>query len=156
MLFIRYCGSQFGNSGFVSDRTCGRLQFGQAEVENLPMTRICDENICGLDVSMNNSLAVSRVERVSNLDSQVEHLFQRNGLACDAVFQGLAFQKLHGDEGRAVLLVNLVDGANVGMIQGRSSLRLAVKTSQSLRVFGDLLRQKFQGDEARRRVSSAL
>src|SRR6266851_878637 len=153
MLFIRYCGPQFGNSGFVSDRTCGRCQFGQAEVQNLPTTRICDENICGLDVPMNDSLAMSRVERVGNLDSQIEHLFQRKGLACDAVFQGLAFQKLHGDEGRAVLLVNLVDGANVGVVQGRSSLRLALETSQSMKSLDTSSGRNFRATKRRRRVS---
>ena len=43
--------------------------------------------------------------------------FKVDRTACDRVFEGLAFEKFHGDEGHTVLFVNLVDGANVGVVQ---------------------------------------
>ena len=42
---------------------------------------------------------------------------------------------------------NFVDGADVGMIQSRRSLRLALKTAQGLGIFGDFIGQEFQGDK---------
>src|SRR5216683_5546772 len=59
-----------------------------------------------------------------------------------------AIKKLHGDEGAAVLLADVVNGADVGMIQGRRGLRLTPEASQRLGVFGDIIRKKLQGDEA--------
>ena len=40
-------------------------------------------------------------------------------------------QKLHRDEGLAVLLVNLVDGADIRMVERRSGLRLALKAASA-------------------------
>jgi hypothetical protein len=56
-----------------------------------------------------------------------------------------------------VLLVNFVDGADVGMVQGGGSLRFALEAGQSLRVFSNLVGQELQGDKAvQLYMSSAL
>ena len=60
------------------------------------------------------------------------------------MFQGLAFEKFHGDEGLAVLLVNLVNGADVGVVQCRSGLRFALETCESLLVTGDIFGKEFK------------
>jgi len=44
-------------------------------------------------------------------------LMSLHGASLDAVLQGLAFQVLHDDEGLSLMLTNVVDGADVGMIQ---------------------------------------
>jgi hypothetical protein len=64
------------------------------------------------------------------------------------VLQSHPFQKFHDDERLIALLSDLVDRANVGMVQGRSSSRLTSEPFQSLRVLGYILWQEFQGDEA--------
>ncbi len=81
------------------------------------MSTLGDENIRRLDVAMDNSLRVRSVEGVGNFDGQIQQRFGVDGAAIDAVFQGLAFEELHDDEGLAVFLVNLVDGTDVGMVQ---------------------------------------
>ena len=48
----------------------------------------------------------------------------------------------------AVLLANVVNRADVGMVQRRGRLRLSLKTRECLRVPGNLLRQKLQRHEA--------
>jgi hypothetical protein len=65
-----------------------------------------------------------------------------------AMLQRDPFQKLHHDEGPAILLADFMNRADVGMIEGGSGLRLALKTGQRLRVFGNFVGQKLQGDEA--------
>jgi len=47
-----------------------------------------------------------------------------------------------------VLIVNFVDRANVGMIQRGSSLGFALETAEGLRVFGYVVGQKLEGNEA--------
>ena len=50
--------------------------------------------------------------------------------ARDAVLQRHAVQKLHGDERLAVLLADVVDRADVGMVQRGGGLRLALEAAQ--------------------------
>ena len=59
-------------------------------------------------------------------------------------FELHAVQKLHGDERFAVLVVNLVDRANVRMIQCRGSLGFALEAAEGLRLFGYLVGKERQ------------
>jgi hypothetical protein len=54
----------------------------------------------------------------------------------------------HGDEGSAVFFANLVDGANIGMVQRGRCPGLAAKTFQRLRVLRQFIRKEFQYDKA--------
>jgi hypothetical protein len=51
-------------------------------------------------------------------------------------------------KGLSVVIVDLVDGADVGMVQSGGRLRLALESTQGLRVLGHFVRQEFQSDEA--------
>ena len=62
-------------------------------------------------------------------------------------FSVIAVEKLHGDEGLAIFFANVVNGADVGMIQRGRRLRLALKTSQRLRIASDFVWQEFEGDK---------
>src|ERR1700728_30070 len=64
------------------------------------------------------------------------------------MLQRYAVQKLHDNERLPLVLPNFVDGADVGMVQGRSGACFAAKTFQSLRNLRDIFRQKLEGDEA--------
>jgi hypothetical protein len=52
------------------------------------------------------------------------------GPTTDAVLQRQAIQELHHDEGLAFVLSNLVDGADVGMVEGGSCTGFAAETFQ--------------------------
>ena len=62
--------------------------------------------------------------------------------------QSLAFQQLHGDEVLAGHFSDLVHGADIGMIQGRSGPRLPTKAIQNLRILGQLIWKEFEGHVA--------
>ena len=64
----------------------------------------------------------------------------------DALLEGLPLQQLHGDKVAAVGLPDLVDGADVGMVQGRRGPGFALEALQRRRVFFQLSGQKLQGD----------
>jgi hypothetical protein len=70
------------------------------------------------------------------------------GLPAMRCFSVNPFQKLHSDECLAILLANVVNRADVGMVQCRRSLRLALKAGERLRISGNFLGQKLEGDEA--------
>src|SRR5437899_492900 len=63
------------------------------------------------------------------------------------MLQSLAIQELHRNKSLAILLPDVVDRANIRMIQRGCGLRLALETSQGLSVSGNLLRQKLESDE---------
>ena len=64
------------------------------------------------------------------------------------MLQRHAVQKFHDDEGLAVFLPDFIDGADVGMVQGRGRLSLSLEAGQCLRISGHFIRQKLQGDKA--------
>ena len=98
---------------------------------------------------MNNALAVSRAERVRNLNPSFQDFFKRERFARDVLFQSLPLEVLHGNEGLSVVITDFIDGANIGMVQCRGSLCLTVGSgSKSLRIWRKSVRKEFQGNEA--------
>ena len=71
-----------------------------------------------------------------------------SGPAVDEVLQSGAVEKFHGDEGFAVLFADIVDRANVGMIQRGGCLGFALEAAEGLLVAGNFVGKKFQRDEA--------
>ena len=57
-------------------------------------------------------------------------------------------QILHHEEGFAALLADVVDRADVWMVQCRRGFRLATKPLQRLPILRQIFREKFQRDEA--------
>ena len=51
------------------------------------------------------------------MDRNVEQWFQFQRLASDPLLQAFPFQLFHHDEGVPIVIINLINGANVGMIQ---------------------------------------
>ena len=64
-------------------RSCAELR--KAKVEDLCLASIGDKDVRGLDVPMHDALRVRGVERVSNLNAQLQDLIKGQRLACDAV-----------------------------------------------------------------------
>src|SRR4029077_7243240 len=104
------------------------------------------ENICGLDVPVHDALCVGSFEAVGNLNADVQEFGYFDGLPANAVLESLALEQLHGNERTAFELSNIVNGADVGMIEGGCSTRFATESLDSLSVLGDVLGKKFQGN----------
>src|SRR6266404_8862424 len=119
------CRSHFG----VGSR---HRQLRQSKIQNLRVTPLGYKNICRLDVAVHDSLGMRGVQGVGHLNWQWEQNFSFDRLSVDAVLQRLAIEKFHGNEGLTVVFADFMDGANIWMVQGGSSLCLAVKASQRL------------------------
>ncbi len=102
-------GCLAGGQGNVGD-------LGQAKVQNLGVTPLGHEDVCRLDIPVDDALSMGGVERVRHLDrhGQQDVEFQRT--ASDPVPQGHAVQILHGQEALAGVLADFVNRANVGMV----------------------------------------
>ena len=122
--------------------------FGQSEVENLGVAASGHEDVGGLDVAMHDALGVRRIERVGDLNAKVEEGVGFQGPARHAVLEGLAVEQFHDDEALALMLANLVNGADVGMVERGRGAGFAAETLDRLRVLGNLVGQKLQGDKA--------
>jgi hypothetical protein len=62
------------------------------------------------------------------------------------MLQRLAFQQFHGDERLLFVLPDIVDGADVWMIQSRGGACFSLKAVESLAVSGHLGGKEFQGN----------
>ena len=57
-------------------------------------------------------------------------------------------EEFHGDEGLAVFFADVVNRADVRMVERGSGLRFALEASERARVVADVFRKKFQRDVA--------
>ena len=122
--------------------------FRQPEIENLRLTAIRHENVRGLDVPMDDAFRVCGIQRIGDLDAQIEHRLDLHRLASDPVPERLPLQQFHGDEASPIGLVDLVDRADVRVVQGGCGLRFALEAAECLRVVGEFVGKELQSDVA--------
>ena len=95
---------------------------------------------------MDDAARVRRVQRVGDLNGQIEEPAQRHRLAVDLFFQRAAFEQLEHDEGTPLVLADFVDGADVGMIQRRRGARFAEEALDRQAIGRRLGKQQFERD----------
>ena len=105
---------------------------------------------------MHDAFGVRRLQRVGNLDGQRQQSFHLQRTSPDPLPQRHAIQKLHGDEGSSFVLADLVNRADVGMIQRRRRPRFAPEALQRQRFPRRIFGKNFSATRRPREVSSAL
>ena len=75
-------------------------------------------------------------------------LAMRQRAARENVAQALAFEQLRNHEGRAVMLPDIVNTENVGMIERSDGASLLLETPQAVGIGGERGGQNFDGDIA--------
>ena len=66
---------------------------------------------------MDDAFHMRRIESVRNLDGQIKNGFNLDGSSGDAVLQRNTVQKLHYDKRLAVFFADVMNCANVGVIE---------------------------------------
>ena len=122
---------------------------GQPEIEDLGLDTRGHEDVGRLDVAVDDAVGVGGVQRVRNLSREVQHQTKRERPAVHVLLERLALEQLHGDELRALELVDLVDRADVRVIERRGGARLAQKPIGGLLIADAIGRQKLERHEAR-------
>jgi len=120
--------------------------FRQPEIENLRLTSIRNEDVRWLDVSMDDALRMCCIERVGNLDAEIEHRFDLQRFSSDLVLEGLTFEVLHSDEGPSFIFPNVVNRADIRVIECRGSTSLPLKALKCLPILGHFFRKELQRD----------
>ncbi len=136
-------GRRADGFGDVTER---QRSFRQAEIQDLRLPAFHEKDVCGLDVAVHDALRVRRVEAVGDLDADLQELRDLDGPDGDAVLEGLALEQFHGDERPVLELPDVVNGADVGMVERRCRARFAAEPLDRLGVPGDVVREELQRD----------
>jgi hypothetical protein len=115
-------------------------QFRQTEIQNLGVASLSDKNVGRLYVAMHDSFGVRSIQCICNLNPQLQRLLKRQRLSGNALLQCLTVEKLHGDKLLAVLLADVVNGADVRVIERRCCLRFPPEPLERGRILGHLVR----------------
>ena len=97
---------------------------------------------------MDDAALVRAVERVGHLNSEIDDIVGLERRAREAIAQGLPLQQLHHDEGLAFVLADIVNRADVGVIEAGRGPRFADQPLDRLAIPGQLFRNELEGDRA--------
>ena len=121
---------------------------GQPKIQKLRVAAPRDKDVQRLEVAVDNRAFVCCLESVGDLESEMEKCLQIQRPTANLGCQRLAFEQLHGDKALSILLSNVINGANVWMVQGGGSFSFALESSDGLGIAGKLIGQELQGNEA--------
>ena len=140
-----------GRLGVPRRRGAGVLDLREAEVEDLGLPARDDEDVGRLQVAVHDPLRVRRLQRVRDLDPEVQQRPEVERPPPDPVREGFPLEQLHGDEVLPLVVVDLVDRADSRVIEGGGSAGLALEALERGRVLGH-----FRGQELERDVPAEL
>ena len=106
--------------------------------------RARDHQVGRLDVAVNNLFLVRRLESSCRLDGDIERVLQLEWPGLDLLLQRLAFEESHGNEGLAFDFTDLVDVADVGVIEGSRRFRFSPEPRLYFLVTEQVSCQEFQ------------
>ncbi len=123
-------------------------RLGETEIENLDTPGRCDHDVRGLDVPMYDARAMGLVQRVDNLCCDRNDFADADCTALNACSERLAFDELHRDVRRAVVVADIEDLRDVGMRQIRRGACLPLETRPPIVVGRELGWQDLERDTA--------
>ncbi len=97
---------------------------------------------------MDDARPMRLVQRVGDLDGVTEALVEWQLTPAKPRSQGLAFEIRHDEECRAGLVADIVERADVRMIELRERPRVALEALAELRVAGKGIAQELERDDA--------
>ncbi len=108
----------------------------------------CEHDVGGLEIAMHHAAAMRFVQRVRNLRAQFQHLFQRQGALLETLRQRLALDALHHQIVDSVLMTDVVQHADVWMIQAGDGFCFALEPLLVYRIRRKLRGQNLDGNAA--------
>jgi hypothetical protein len=117
----------------------------QPEVQNLDLLTRRNEQIGGLDIPVDDALAVRRLQSIRRLHRPVDQQGQAWPRTFEPRLQRLAFQVLHREKRLvSLILADVVNRADVRMIDRGGRPGFAPESVQRTRVGSNVVGQKFQ------------
>ena len=143
---VSWCGVSVGFSD-ESD-TAPWWELGEAEVEELRLPAGRHPHVRRLQVAVDDTLAVRGVERVCHLDAEVQERRELDRPPPDPLAKRLPLEELHRDEPLPLVRVDVVDGADAGVVEGGGGARLALEALEGLGFPGEALGQELERHRA--------
>ncbi len=111
----------------------GLGELGDAEVEKLHVSVRIDEDVVGLDVTMDDSPGVCSRQPVRHLRRPLERDVQRHPPPREAMAERLAVQEFGDEVGESVVKADVVDGHQIGVVEraGEPGFLLKRRTSSA-------------------------
>jgi hypothetical protein len=140
--------------GGVATRRRRNLAPGETKVENLAPLVACDEQVLGLEISVEDPAIVRRRQAAGELDGVVDDLPQRQRTLVEPLAQRLPFQQLHHRVRHARAAgfgrrrADVVDRHDVGMRERGDRLRFTLEPRGALGIGGEELGQDLDRDRA--------
>ncbi len=114
---------------------CFRLErLRQSEVQHLHFSVRRDLHIRGLQIPMDDSFLVRRLQRFADLLRNPERFIDRNRPSLDALGQRFSIDEFHHQELASAGFFQSVDGRNVGMIQRCQHARFALESRHAFAI----------------------
>jgi len=129
----------------VDDRS--GLTLCQTEIEQLGAA-LRDHDVARFQIAMNDPGAMGLVECLRDLASVPEYVCQWQRATRVAVREGVPLDELHDQIIDSVLMTDVVERADVGVVERRDRLRLALEAVAELRVLRELGGKDFDRDAA--------
>ena len=108
------------------------------------MPALGHKEIRRFQITMDDAGRVVNFKRIRNLYPKVQKLVERDGFPLDAILQRHALQAFHNDEKPVLVFADIVDGADVRVIQRRRRTRFPLKSFARLRILSQLFRKELQ------------
>ena len=89
---------------------------------------------------------VGGVEGIGELNADFDEALQGRGVAGVETVEGLAVEQFHGEEGLAFALIDFVDGADAGVIEGGGDAGFAVEALERSGLGGGGAADALEGD----------
>ena len=96
---------------------------------------------------MRNAFGMRGLERLGDLDPESDQFFDANGPLGDPVLERRAVEILHDNARATVLLADVMNGADVRMVQRGRRTRLPLEPAERVRIPRDGLGEKLERDE---------
>ena len=129
-----------GNTGKIT-------QLDNAEIENLRVKVLSDHDVGGLDVAVDNTLCMSVGQARADLAKHVELLGNCKVPQFQELVQGLSGEEFHDQVGASILLANVIDGNQVGMVEHAGTRFEKKAAAQRFVIVVELLDRDIATDE---------
>ena len=121
----------------------------QAEIQYFHQPSVRDENVGGLNVTMDDSRPVGGIQTLRDPGRNTLQFVKRNRPLQDPLLERDAVQKLHDDVGPPVRSrADLMNRANIRMIQGGRGTRFSLESLHRARVSAEFMRQELERHHA--------